>query len=238
MSHKITCKILGLNDNLHGTLKLLVTEETVRAFHPDFIVGIGGSAGSLCAIKALFEALPIDTGAAFIVVTHLKPNSSSLLDLIIARHTQMAVIVASTGMRVKANCVYVIPPNADLSIDGYTLNIVSPPHRISRQVDCFFTSLAESKGTHAVGIILSGYCHDGTEGCRHIKARGGMIFAQDTSAEVSSMPLSAQASGCVNSVLPPDKMPVELLKLFQPFHENSYHYDSLGRFVSVWANDR
>ena len=208
------------------------------AFHPDFIVGIGGSAGSLCAIKALFEALPIDTGAAFIVVTHLKPNASSLLDLIVSRHTQMPVILASTGMRVNANCVYVIPPNADLTIEGYTLKVVSPPHRMSRQVDCLLTSLAESKGTHAVGIIISGYCHDGTEGCKHIKAKGGMIYAQDSSAEVSSMPLSAQASGCVNSVLPPDKMPVELLKLFQPFHENSYHYDSLGRFVSVWANDR
>jgi two-component system CheB/CheR fusion protein len=39
-----------------------------------------------------------------------------------------------------------------------------------------------------------------------IKAKGGTTFAQDKSAEVDGMPLSAQASGCVDFVLPPDKI--------------------------------
>jgi two-component system CheB/CheR fusion protein len=68
-------------------------------------------------------------------------------------------------------------------------------------------------GARAIGIILSGYNGDGTEGCRRIKSKGGTTFAQDMSAEVNRMPLSAQASGCVDFVLPPDKIPDELQRL-------------------------
>ena len=46
--------------------------------------------------------------------------------------------------------------------------------------------------------------------CKHIKAQGGKTFAQDMSAEVDGMPLSAQASGCIDFVLPPGKIPAEL----------------------------
>ena len=68
-------------------------------------------------------------------------------------------------------------------------------------------------GTRAIGIILSGYHGDGTKGCRRIKAKGGTVFAQDASAEVQGMPLSAQATGCVDYVLPPWEIPNALLKL-------------------------
>ncbi|MBC8001614.1 MAG: hypothetical protein H7X97_03405, partial [Opitutaceae bacterium] len=65
----------------------------------------------------------------------------------------------------------------------------------------------------SIGIILSGMDGDGAAGCKQIKAKGGTTFAQDMSAEINSMPLSAQASGCVDFVLPPDKIPVELRRL-------------------------
>ncbi len=125
----------------------------------------------------------------------------------------MVVILAASGVRIQANHVYVIPPNADLSIEHDTLKVISPSSKLGQQVDYLFSSLAESRGTHAVGIILSGYLQDGTKGCRHIKAKGGITFAQDMSAEVSSMPLSAQASGCIDFILPPEKMPGELIGL-------------------------
>ena len=68
-------------------------------------------------------------------------------------------------------------------------------------------------GVRAVGIILSGYDGDGTEGCKHIKANGGKTFAQDMSAEVDFMPLSAQAAGCADFVLPLNKIPAKLKKM-------------------------
>ena len=181
--------------------------------HPKLIVGIGGSAGALNAYKALLDALPSKTGMAFVIVSHMNPTANSQLALILSRHTKMTVTVASMAMPVLANCVYVIPPDADLFVENYTFNVISPRSGGHKQIDVFFTSLAEAMCVRAIGIVLSGYDGDGTEGCKHIQANGGKTFAQDTSAEVDFMPISAQASGYADFVIPLDKIPDKLKKL-------------------------
>ena len=191
----------------------------MSTLHPNFIVGIGGSAGALNAYKALLDALPPNTGMAFVIVSHMNPAASSQLALILSRHTKMPVTVASMAMRIRANHVYVIPPNADLFIQDYTFKIVSPRSKRNVQVDLFLTSLAAAMEARAIGIILSGFDGDGAEGCRQIKAKGGTTFAQDMSAEFDGMPLSAQASGCVDFVLPPDAMPGEMVRLMNTYDE-------------------
>src|ERR1700719_760643 len=110
--------------------------------HPNFIVGIGGSAGGLSAYKALLDALPSNTGMAFVIDSHILPTASSQLPQILSDHTKMTVIVASTPMPVRANHVYVCPPNADLLIESYAFKVVSPRVRRNVQVDLFLTSLA------------------------------------------------------------------------------------------------
>ena len=181
--------------------------------NPNFIVGIGGSAGALNASKALLDALPSDTGMAFVIVSQIYPTANSQLAQVLSRHTTMRVMVASTAMPIRANHVYVIPSNADLRVESYTFKVASPRTRRDEQIDSLSISLAQAMGARAIGIILSGYGGDGTEGCKHIEATGGKTFAQDMSAEVDGMPLSAQASGCVDFVLPPDKIPHELQRL-------------------------
>ena len=178
--------------------------------HPNFIVGIGGSAGGLNAYKAFLDALPPNTGMAFVIVSHICPTANSQLAEILSRHTKMPVMVASSGEPIRANHVYVSPPDTDLLIENYSFKAVSPRTSRNKQVDLFLISLAEAMGAGAIGIILSGYDGDGAEGCKHIKAKGGTTFAQDMSAEVDGMPLSAQATGCVDFVLPPGQIPDEL----------------------------
>ena len=181
--------------------------------HPTLIVGIGGSAGALNAYKALLEAMPSNTGMAFVIISHMNPTAISQLALILSRRTKMTVKVASMAIPVLANHVYVIPPNADLFIENHTFKVISPRSGGHKQIDVFFVSLAEAMGVRAIGIVLSGYDGDGTEGCKHIKAKGGKTFAQDMSAEVDYMPLSAQASGYVDFVMPLDKIPDKLKSL-------------------------
>ena len=185
----------------------------MKTLHPNFIVGIGGSAGALNAYKALLDGLPSNTGMAFVIVSPIHPTANSQLAQILSSHTKMPVMLASTAIPIRANYVYVIPPNANLLIESFTFKVASPRTRRNKQVDFLFISLAEAIGARAIGIILSGYGGDGTEGCKHIKANGGTTFAQDKSAEVDGMPLSAQASGCVDFVLPPDKIADELQRL-------------------------
>jgi two-component system CheB/CheR fusion protein len=185
----------------------------MKTVQPKLIVGIGGSAGALSAYKTLLSAIPVDIGMAFVIISHMNPTAHSQLAKILQRHTKMSVIVGSDGMPILTNHVYVIPPNSDLTMDNYNLKVISPRSARSKQLDLFFISLANEMSTRAVGIILSGYDGDGTVGCKHIKANGGITFAQDMSAEIDSMPLSARASGCVDFVLPLDKISAKLIRL-------------------------
>ena len=185
----------------------------IGALQPKLIVGIGGSAGALNAYKTLLNALPCNTGMAFVIISHMNPSAISQLTKILSRHTKMKIKAASMAMPIRANQVYIIPPDSDLFIEKNKFKVISPRSRRNRQIDLFFISLAEEMGVRAIGIILSGYDGDGTEGCKQIKAKGGRTFAQDTSAEVNHMPLSAQATGCVDFVMPPDKIPAKLKSL-------------------------
>src|SRR5947199_2527918 len=90
---------------------------------PVSIVGIGASAGGLEAFQELLQALPEDTGMAFVLVQHLAPKHESVLSELLARATKMPVIEVRDGMAVKADHVYVIPPNADMRITDGTLHL-------------------------------------------------------------------------------------------------------------------
>ena len=185
----------------------------MRNVTPSIVVGIGGSAGALKAYKELLEAIPSNTGMAFVFVSHMFPEASSQLAQILARHTKMPAAVATTAMDIWANHIYVIAPNIDLYIKDNVFKVISPRIKRNTQIDVFFTSLAESMGKRAIGIILSGYDGDGTEGCKQIKAKGGVTFAQDNSADINGMSVSAQLAGSVDFVLSPKKIAEELIRL-------------------------
>ena len=193
----------------------------MKSSKPNFIVGIGASAGGLNAYKAFFDALASDTGMAFVVISHIHPAAHSQLAQILSRHTQMTVSLAASGMTVQANQIYVIPANADLSLESGVLKVISPRVRRNAQIDIFFSSLAVAMAKRAVGIIFSGYDGDGSEGCQRIKAAGGTTFAQDMSAEVSGMPLSARATGSIDFVLPSNEIAAELQKMAARFGNRS-----------------
>ena len=83
-------------------------------------------------------------------------------------------------------------------------------------IDLFLKSLAEDRGSAAIGVILSGTGSDGTHGMEEIKAAGGITFAQDeSSAKYPGMPRSAARSGCIDLVLPPDQIARELTRISQ-----------------------
>jgi len=169
------------------------------------IVGIGASAGGLEAFTQMLGAMPVDTGMAFVLVQHLAPKHASLLSEILSRATSMPVMEVHDEPQVKPNCVYVIPPNRNMIVSGGVLQLLPREEARNkyRPIDCFLRSLAEDQGNRAIGVILSGTATDGTLGLEEIKAEGGITFAQDDTAQQSSMPHSAIATGCVDFVLSP-----------------------------------
>src|SRR5690349_7369335 len=81
------------------------------------VVGIGASAGGLEAFTRLLEHLGATTGMAYVFVQHLDPAHASLLPGLLARVTTMPVREVTAGMRVEPNHVYVLPPNATLTLE-------------------------------------------------------------------------------------------------------------------------
>ena len=186
------------------------------------IVGIGASAGGLEAYKSFFAHMPVDGELAFVLVQHLAPDHHSLLAELIGRSTTMPVLEATQGMQVKPRHVYVIPPNATLTIADGVLQVCkpAPPREHRWPINTFFTSLAEDQGDCAVCVVLAGTGSDGAQGLRAVKDHGGLALAQSgfDHQAMTGMPASAVATGLVDAVLPVADMPARLLAYQKQMH--------------------
>ena len=182
------------------------------------VVGIGASAGGLEALDLFFRNVPVNCGLAFIIVQHLEPTHKSSMVELLQRVTRMKVLQVKDRTHVQPNCVYVIPPNKDMSILHGCLHLLdrSPSTTLRLPIDYFFRSLAEDQQDRSVGVILSGMGSDGTLGLRAIKEKGGVALVQDpASARCASMPQSAMDAGLADFVLPAEALPGKIINYLQ-----------------------
>jgi two-component system CheB/CheR fusion protein len=178
------------------------------------IVAIAASAGGLEALIELLGALPSRSGLAYIVIQHLDPDHASLLPEILSRKTSLAVASAADGGAIEPDRIYVIPPNATLTVEADRLRVASRAAGLHHPADILFTSLAQEHGERAIGVVLSGGDGDGAMGTQAIKHAGGITFAQEPgSARFPSMPQHAIDTSCVDFVLRPEKIAQELVRL-------------------------
>jgi two-component system CheB/CheR fusion protein len=180
-----------------------------------FIVALGASAGGLKAFEQFFSNMPSNSGMAFVLVPHLDPGHVSMLPDLLRQYTRMRVVQVEDQMKVQVNRVHIIPPNKEMAIRNGILLLTNPAdaHGPRLFIDPFFRSLAETQKEKAIGIIFSGNGMDGTLGLKAIKAEGGMAMAQEiASAEYDSMPKNAIETGIVDYILPPEKMPQQLIR--------------------------
>src|ERR1019366_7585617 len=78
-------------------------------------------------------------------------------------------------------------------------------------IDEFFRSLAEDRGSQAIGVILSGSASDGAIGLKAIREAGGITFVQsEASAQFMEMPHNAVAAGGADKILRPAQIAREL----------------------------
>jgi len=180
------------------------------------VVGIGASAGGLEAFKKLIEAIPPESGMAYIIVQHLAPDHVSALSEILQRFTKIPVSEIQNRILVLPDHIYIIPPNKMLvATDGILkLSPRSKKDVLNLPIDKFFSSLAEVHRSHAIGVVLSGNGMDGTAGLSDIRDRGGITIAQDlVSASYEGMPQHAIHAGIIDYILPPEQIPDKLLEL-------------------------
>ena len=178
------------------------------------IVAIGASAGGLEAFEQFFGNMPKDNGMAFVVIQHLDPTHTSMMPELLQRITTMKVFQAADRLKVKPNCIYVIPPNKSMQILNGALLLFDAieTHGLRLPIDAFFRSLANDRKEDSIGIILSGMGSDGSLGIKAIKEENGIVLVQTPStAKFEGMPNSAVQSVIADIIAPADELPVKLI---------------------------
>lgn len=178
------------------------------------IVGIGASAGGLEALVQFLAQVPKDSGMAYVIVQHLDPTQKGMMPELLQRATKLKVMQVKDRTRAEPNCVYVIPPNSDMSVLRGVLHLLAPLEMrgLRLPIDFFFRSLAEDQREQSVGIILSGMGSDGTLGLRAIKEKAGIVLVQDpATAKFDAMPRSVIDAGLADIVATAEELPEKLI---------------------------
>jgi len=179
------------------------------------VVCVGGSAGGLDAYIRLLKNLPSDLGAAIVIVNHLRTVATQLHE-ILPRYTAMPVSLITEQLLIQPNHVFIIPEQRDLHVEdgAFRLKPISKPRGWPDVITVFLRSLTEHWDGKLVAVIVSGYDGDGADALCGIQEVGGVTIAQklDTAAH-PDMPESAIASGCVDFVLSPEEIAVEISRI-------------------------
>ncbi len=181
---------------------------------PMRVVGIGASAGGLGALKKLFASIPEQPGVCFVVIVHLSPEHESHLADLLQPHSRLPVQQVTHETPLKANHIYVIPPDFNIdAIDTHLhLSELEKQRHKRAPIDHFFRTLAEAHKERAVGVILTGTGSDGTSGLKRIREYGGLTIVQSPDeAEYDGMPRSAIAARVADLVLPLEKITAQIL---------------------------
>jgi len=181
------------------------------------VVCVGGSAGGLDAYIRLLRHLPVDMGAAIVIVNHLRTAATKLHE-ILPSCTEMSVELITDKLVIQPNHVFIIPTQRDLHVlDGeFRLKPISKPRGWPDVITVFLRSLTQHWDGKLIAVIVSGYDGDGAEALRGIKEVGGITIAQkpDTAGQ-SDMPESAIASGYIDFVLSPEDIAHEIVRIAQ-----------------------
>jgi two-component system CheB/CheR fusion protein len=187
----------------------------------DFVaLVLGASAGGLAAIRQLFQGAPLDQQRfAVILVMHIDGSGQDLAHEVMGQTSGWPVLNIAKGVNLKPGSLYLVPPHSTIAIKGLVFDCreaLAYDHRQS-VIDAAFRAVAKSFGPRTIGVVLSGEGADGSQGLIPISQAGGMTIAQDPeSTEHKSMPQNAIASGLIDHVLEPSRMP-EILNAYSAF---------------------
>jgi two-component system chemotaxis response regulator CheB len=182
------------------------------------VVGIGASWGGLAAMSKLLGGLPADFSLPVVVVQHRGKDSDRLLSELLQDATDMRVCEIDDKEPLEPGTVHIAPANYHVLIDdGYLSLTVEDPVRFSRpSIDVMLSSAADTYGSGAIGVVLTGANEDGSRGLFHIVKRGGRALVQDPkTAEIPIMPVAAIKAVPSAEVLPLDALAPRLIALSQ-----------------------
>lgn len=180
------------------------------------LVAVAASLGGVPALANILRRLPSDFPAALLVVQHGLPAGSGPPSLI-QQTSSLTVRLARHGDAICPATVYLAPPDYHLLVDSERhLSLERGPRvKFCRpSAEPLFASVAAAYRSRALGVVLTGCNTDGAIGTQLIKWLGGRVLVQDPAgARASGMPRAAIATGCVDFVLPLERIADALIAL-------------------------
>ncbi len=181
------------------------------------VITIACSTGGPPALANIFSRLPADLPVPVLVVQHITRGFLPVLADQLKASGALKVKVAQAGEPALPGTIYLGPDEAHMGISrGRTiiLSNTAPINNFRPSANYLFNSAAESYGSAAAAVVLTGMGSDGVDGLKSIRGRGGRIIVQDQeSSIVFGMPGSAIASGLADLVLPLDLIARHLLEI-------------------------
>jgi two-component system chemotaxis response regulator CheB len=181
------------------------------------VVALCSSAGGLNALAEVLSGLKADFPAAITVVQHLARQYPSQLAHILNQRTDLNVKQAKIGDVLTPGWVYIAPPDHHLLVNPdqtLSLSHAKLVNFLRPSADLLLESLAASFRKKAIAVILTGTGVDGAMGIQAIKKMGGFVITQDkTTSEYFGMPQASINTGCVDQIVPLDKIAALLVNL-------------------------
>lgn len=172
-------------------------------------IAIGASTGGPQALLSLFSDLGPDLRIPFFITQHMPAGFTALLADALSKKCGLQCAEAVEGENVTPGRVYIAP-------GGHHLLVTSNRIHLSRRarenfcrpaIDPMLRSLATAYHDRLLAVILTGMGTDGLEGCRAVKASGGIVLAQDESSSIVwGMPRAVAEAGLCHEILPLKKM--------------------------------
>ena len=182
------------------------------------LVVIGSSWGGLKALEILLSKLPKDFPLAVAIAQHRHKNAGDLLSELLQQYSLLPVLEAEDKHSITPGHVYLAPANYHLLVEpgNFALSTEAPVLYARPSIDLLFESAADAYTHQAIGVILTGANHDGSQGLATLKKRGGLAIVQEpTEAESSVMPTAAISATQVDQILPLAKIAPCLIELAQ-----------------------
>ena len=176
------------------------------------IIAIGASTGGTQAIKDVLVGMPIDS-PGIVITQHMPPGFTSSFAKRLDSVSKIKVIEAMGEERIIPGHAYLAPGDKHLTVvrsgADFRIKLTDGP-RVSGHkpsVDVMFQSVADSVGSNALAVILTGMGKDGASGIRSIAEQGGYTFSQDeASSIIFGMPQEAIKTGCINEIVSLNEM--------------------------------
>ena len=180
------------------------------------IVLLGASTGGPKVLYDLITSLPGDLNVPVAVVQHMPAEFTKVFADRINENSNLRVKEAENDEKLLKNTVYIAPGGYHMTISVNTIKLDTTPqiHGVRPAVDKLFMSAADCYNGNILSCIFTGMGHDGAEGVKKIKSKGGYVLCQDEATSVIyGMPKAAFETGCVDMVLPDYKFKDEIVRI-------------------------